>query len=146
MSLRVLERGIAFALLCDNFQRVGKVFLVFDDSFQGGEKEVERGYDSPVQTGEREGKPLLLLQGGVDIFFAAELHQAALKLLDSGEDAEVLCAQLERLDTSALQILLALKEGLAKKGKSLQLAGVPSPVADLLGLAGLADGLLEKQT
>jgi anti-anti-sigma regulatory factor len=95
-----------------------------------------------IRIGEREGKGALFLEGAVDIFFAADLRQAALTLVENGEDVVVCCERLERLDTATLQILLALKKELQQKGRSLQVAELPAEPARAVGLAGLTGYLL----
>ena len=46
---------------------------------------------------EREGKPLLLLQGAVDIFSAEQLHNVALRLIERDADAVVDCEKAEQV-------------------------------------------------
>ncbi len=101
---------------------------------------MEHERNQTISITEREGQPWLLLQGVVDIFSAEELYRAALCLLERGESTVVCCEGASYLDTSAVQILLALEEGLREKGKSLHMVGVPAVVASHLRLAGL-DGV-----
>lgn len=107
---------------------------------------MEQNQDSPVYFTDREGKPLLLLQGAVDIFSAEQLHQAALQALERGEDVVVECAKTEQLGSAALQILLALKDGLRGRGKRLLLQGAPPHVLTQLQLTGLTSVLLPEET
>jgi anti-anti-sigma factor len=93
---------------------------------------------------EREGKRAIVLQGAADIFFAADLRQAALELVEGGEDIAVYCEKLERLDTSTLQILLALRRELEQKGKKLRVIALPSEAMRLVGLAGLTNHLIQE--
>ena len=93
---------------------------------------------------EREGKRAIVLQGAADIFFAADLRQAALELLEGGEDIPVYCEKLERLDTSTLQILLALRRELEQRGKKLSVIALPSEPTRLVGLAGLTSHLIQE--
>jgi anti-anti-sigma factor len=105
---------------------------------------MEQEREATVSIAEREGKRTLVLQGAVDIFFAADLRQAALALLEDGEDISVVCEKLERLDTAALQILLALKKELEQRGKKLRMVELPSEPARFVGLAGLTSHLLQE--
>ena len=98
-----------------------------------------------VQIAEQDGKSFLLLRGTVDVSVADQFRLAALRLAERSEDATVGCEQLERLDTSAIQILLGLKEDLKKNGKHLVLQGVPLAVSNQLQLAGLAQILLQEE-
>jgi anti-anti-sigma regulatory factor len=93
---------------------------------------------------EREGKRAIVLNGAADIFFAADLRQAALALLEGGEDVAVDCEKLARLDTSTLQILLALKRELEQSGRKLRMIELPSEPARLVGLAGLTSHLIQE--
>ncbi len=93
---------------------------------------------------ERDGKRAIALAGAADIFFAADLRQAALALLEGGEDVAVDCGKLERLDTSTLQILLALKRELEQRGKKLRVIDLPAEPARLVGLAGLTNHLIQE--
>jgi anti-anti-sigma regulatory factor len=83
----------------------------------------------------------IVLEGAVDIFFAVDLRQAALEVLQAGEDIIVCCEKLERLDTSALQILLALKKELEQNGRKIEWPDVPTGPAALAALAGLSGHL-----
>lgn len=82
----------------------------------------------------------LVLQGVVDVFEARELHQAAVAALNAGGEVTVNLAEVTRLDTSAIQILLALCQGLQVEGRSYHLEGMPPTVREnwqLLGLTAL---------
>ena len=84
------------------------------------------------------GKSLLLmLRGGVDIFCASELHELADTLLQQQEDVVVSCEGLTHLDTSALQVLLVLRQELETRGRTLRFEGISSELDTLLQLAGL---------
>ena len=95
-----------------------------------------------VSIGERDGKSAIFLAGVVDIFFAADLRQAALTLIENGDEVAVCCEKLERLDTATLQTLLALKKELQQRGRSMQVIGLPPEPARVVGLAGLGGYLL----
>jgi anti-anti-sigma regulatory factor len=51
---------------------------------------------------------------------------------------------LARLDTSTLQILLALKRELEQSGKKLRMIELPPEPARLVGLAGLTSHLIQE--
>ena len=95
-----------------------------------------------MEISEQNGKPFLLLRGAIDVSIAKQFRQIALQLAERGKDSEIGCEEVERLDSSAIQILLTLKEELKEKGKHLVLGGVPKTVANQLHLAGLAGFLL----
>ncbi|MGE0682970.1 MAG: STAS domain-containing protein [Candidatus Binatia bacterium] len=102
---------------------------------------MEQSQEGPIFLTERDGKPLLVLQGAVDIFAAEQLHRLALSLAERGEDAVVDCEKAEQIGSAAFQILLTLKDGLRVKGSWLLLHGVSDAVMHQLHTAGLA-GLL----
>ena len=63
-------------------------------------------------------------------------------LADGAPFGAIDLAAVTRIDTAAVQILLALRRTLAGRGQALQLRDPSAPVRDALGLYGLAD-LLE---
>jgi anti-anti-sigma factor len=89
---------------------------------------------------------MLVLRDDVDIYCAGPLHESADALLQEQEDVVVSCEALSHLDTSALQILLALREELQTRGRSLRLAGISADVETLLRLAGVRSLLLSQTT
>ncbi|MHB8972981.1 MAG: STAS domain-containing protein [Pirellulaceae bacterium] len=62
-------------------------------------------------------------------------------LLQEQEDVVVSGEQLAHLDTSTLQILVALRQGLWSQGRSLQLTGMSAELENLLQLAGVKNVL-----
>lgn len=99
------------------------------------ESRTEKG----VEVTEQEGRPVLLPCGTVDVFLTGDLYRAALSLLERGEDGSVCCGSADHLDASALQILLAHKAGLKKKGKSLHFSTPSASLQKLSALIGLDD-------
>ncbi len=85
------------------------------------ETEQQRAIDVTGQ----DGKPVLVLCGTIDVTLAKELHQTACQLAERGQDTAVGCKSIEYIDLSALQILLALKEELKARGKTLTFQEVP---------------------
>ena len=85
-----------------------------------------------------EDGPQLILRGQVNVCAAAELQQAALRVLEQGRDLRIHCDQVDYFDVSAVQILLALHEKLRRMGKNLHLSDVSPAVQNLLRLAGVA--------
>lgn len=101
---------------------------------------------SVVSTHLTEEGPQLILRGQVNVCAAAELQQAALRLLEQGRDLHIHCEQVDYFDVSAVQILLALHEKLRPMGKSFHLSGASPAVQNLLRLAGVAAMLLDAPT
>jgi anti-anti-sigma factor len=79
------------------------------------------------------------VEGTLDVFFAQRFADVALECLDARLDTVVRCQALERMDASALQVLLALRKGLAEGGQSLWFADVSAKVRAYLEIAGLDD-------
>ena len=80
----------------------------------------------------------LVLQGVVDIFEAGELHTLARAAMDAGGEVTVKLEEVERLDSSAIQILLALGQMLKAEGRSYRLEGMPAVVQESWRLLGLS--------
>lgn len=68
------------------------------------------------------------LRGVYDIARAREFHAQALEWCKSTGDLVLDCAGAERTDTSAVQILLALKGAVEQSGRKFELRNVPDPV------------------
>ncbi|MBI4522676.1 MAG: STAS domain-containing protein [Deltaproteobacteria bacterium] len=100
---------------------------------------MEAGSERPISIVEEEGGPILFLRGAIDIFLADELRQAAIDLQGREVDIHVCCQKADHLDTSAVQVLLALKKGLQAKGKAVKITRISSQVENLLKLVGLTD-------
>jgi anti-anti-sigma factor len=79
------------------------------------------------------------VDGTLDVFFARRFLDVALECLDAGLDTVVRCQALERMDASALQVLVALRKGLAGQGQSLWFSDVSAKVREYLQIAGLDD-------
>lgn len=94
-----------------------------------------------VSRASRDGVEVLLLDGVVSIIAADELVDAARQIASAGGRVVVDCADVEHLDTSTLQILVALERQLASKGRALTLTGVKPAVQAYVELAGLAGEL-----
>ncbi len=81
------------------------------------------------------------LQGEIDVSSAAQLHQEAVRVVESRQNVRVNCEQLQSFDAAILQILVAFRESLAAYGLSCEFSSFPEPTLVALRLTGLA-GLL----
>jgi len=82
----------------------------------------------------------LTLSGVGDVTVARAIHAAARQALAAAPRAVVVrLHELDTLDTSATQLLLALRKSLAASGASLRIEGTPPAVAELWRGAGLHD-------
>jgi anti-anti-sigma factor len=86
----------------------------------------------------------LVLEGEVRIGSAATLHDLALRAARESTRALVDCARVDYLDTSAVQILLALKKACTSRDGYCRLVNVPAPVVGSLQRLGLAGLLVEE--
>jgi anti-anti-sigma factor len=78
----------------------------------------------------------LLLTGKLDIFEAAAVCEAARQAADAGRSIVIHMEGLDRLDTSILQILLALHREVQQRGQSLQVIGASPAVQRICHLLG----------
>src|SRR5688572_6099496 len=78
-------------------------------------------------------------QGTLDVFLAHRLVEVALECLDADLDTVVCCETLERMDASALQVLLSLRRDLAGRGHWLWFSDVSAKVREFLAFAGVHD-------
>jgi anti-anti-sigma regulatory factor len=80
----------------------------------------------------------LTLRGVVDIFEAIALHGSARRILQDSRAASVRldCSQVERLDLSAIQILLALRRDLTASGRDWKAEDLPSSLHGALEKTG----------
>jgi len=95
---------------------------------------------SVVSYRRQKSTGVLHLSGIVDIFEATTLHEAARTALedDKANSLRLDLTHVERLDISALQILLALKAGVIAQGRSFgvtRLAPAPETLLARLGIA-----------
>ena len=94
-----------------------------------------------------DGKPhTLVLRGDVNIYCAGLFHELADSLLQEQVDVVVSCEGLAHVDTSALQLLLALRQGLEARGGSLRLECTSADLESLLQLAGVRSAFRSKAT
>jgi anti-anti-sigma factor len=84
---------------------------------------------------------ILRLEGIVDVRQARRVLESAKTSLASSGEVIVDCGAVERLDASAVQILLALKRSLEASDRTLRLDGAPERVSKLLLLTGMGRAL-----
>lgn len=90
-----------------------------------------------IPNSEGSGSPPSTLEGAVTIGLASVLKDVACRQLRAGGDLALSCARLEQIDTSGIQILLALRRELAEDGRRLELQEVPAALARAFQLTGL---------
>jgi len=90
---------------------------------------------------EDKGRQQLKLAGDVTVFHAAELHQASLGLVQHDADVDVHCQEVQSIDCAAIQVLLALQEAMAGRGRAIRLLNPSAELRETLVLAGLAGPL-----
>jgi anti-anti-sigma factor len=78
------------------------------------------------------------LTGITDIFEAVTLHQAALEVAEAAPGPIVVSLHdVEAIDTSATQILVALRRAVADSGRAMRVEGARAAVADTWRLLGV---------
>ena len=80
----------------------------------------------------------LPLRGTVGVQLAPALRSRALELAEDHRDVTVACGEVEHLDATALQLLIALRRAVEARGGRFALADVPDAVRHYLTLAGLS--------
>lgn len=93
--------------------------------------------DSCAEIRNKTGRTTLTVRGTAGIAEAAGLQDAALEAAASGNAVTVSLAEAERLDASALQVLLALRASLAANRVEMRWDGCTAQVAEYLALAGV---------
>ena len=86
------------------------------------------------------GRPVLLLDGDIDLVAADELRRAGDSALASSADGGSVTLDFRRvtmLDSSGIGALMALREAAAEKGIELVLRGLPARVTRVLEITGL---------
>jgi len=94
---------------------------------------------------DRPDSPLVILDASIAIDGVADLKERLLQAMDGAEVVLVDASEVQRVDTSAIQALCALRKELAESGAALEWRA-PSPaltdgahrlgLTDSLGLAG----------
>ena len=94
-----------------------------------------------VEVSEEGNGWLLVLSGVVAIDDARALHAAARATVDddAAGDVTVLMDALQWLDTSAMQVLLALQQALTGRRRALRFEAASAAVADRWRRAGLGE-------
>jgi anti-anti-sigma factor len=94
-----------------------------------------------VRVQERGGALVAELIGVIDVSVAEELHHQAMDLVESGKNVVIELGQTERLDASALQVLLAMRQDLVRRGRSFSMAGYGPEIRNYLERAGVSGDL-----
>jgi anti-anti-sigma factor len=93
-----------------------------------------------IELRDSAGEWIVRLSGIVGVSDAGALHAAAREAAQGAPRAVAVHLQdVDRLDTSATQILLSLQRHLAANGRALRIEGTPASVAELWRRAGLLE-------
>jgi anti-anti-sigma factor len=84
---------------------------------------------------------VIRLAGKLDIGRARELHGRALAITRETGDVTVDLSAVEWMDSSAVQVLVALGTELKNQGRRFHLSGLAEPVSNYLGTIGLLSHL-----
>lgn len=102
--------------------------------------EIEAPVTEPaVQIIEDGARCILRLAGAVDITRAADLHSCAGELRGRLADVVVDCTALERLDSSAIQILLALQAEIRDTRRGITFEHISEQIREFVALGGFPD-------
>ena len=99
--------------------------------------------EASVEVCERDGAAVIELQGSIDVSAASQLRDAGQNTMDSAGGAVVDFSRAERLDSSALQVLLALDFALKRSGRSLRTRGLDENIRAYLRLCGAENAFEE---
>ena len=98
---------------------------------------------SAEQHTEQNLKPIVIdVARSGDWMPAEELQKTVLPALVEGRDVTINLGNVEHLDTSALQILLALDAEQKRRGRNLQLINASSHLRQWFNYAGVAEQFL----
>jgi anti-anti-sigma regulatory factor len=89
-----------------------------------------------IQTEFADDVSVLILSGAANPAVARHLHEAALRAAIRELPIVLQCAELERLDASCLQVLIALRTALQASGKTLSILGMTEKVEGNVRRAG----------
>ncbi len=95
----------------------------------------------PIRVEEGDGGRHLHLEGRITVAQARRLREAALPLLEGAGPVTLHLDRAEYLDGAALQVLLALGDGLAARGRGLRVVSTPPSIDETLRAIGLGGAL-----
>jgi anti-anti-sigma factor len=90
-----------------------------------------------IEVHEAEGSVVVALSGSVDIFEAGALHERAREITALNRDVVVDLGDAVRMDVSAIQILLAMKEAQRERGRRFSIISAPDGIREDWRLTGL---------
>jgi anti-anti-sigma factor len=100
---------------------------------------VENTRQSQIRTiVDEAGEQRLILTGILDAYLAEDLHHCALGLLEAGRDIAVDLSEVDSMDVSTMQILLALRGDLISLGRRFVVPAVSENAARFFRMAGIA--------
>lgn len=80
---------------------------------------------------------ILVLEGPLTIYTAAERKELLLELLPLAQEVEMDLGGVDELDTAGLQLLVMIKQESVRQGSSLILSNPSAAVINALDLSGL---------
>jgi len=105
----------------------------------GGNRRAKRAHVAMPQAEPRPAQTVIDVDRSGDWMPADELRAAALSALDAGSDVTLHLGQVDHLDASALQILLALVAEQKRRGRQLELADASPHLRQWFEYAGAAE-------
>lgn len=81
-----------------------------------------------------------VLQGRINIGIAQSFYEKAISLVSSKKNIAVICDQVEYLDISAIQILIAFGQSVLQQGNDFEFSGVSQDLKQVLRVSGFDSG------
>lgn len=94
-----------------------------------------------IQVEERESGRVLVLKGELNIYHAATLRDALFAELSAQSEISLDLEHVSEMDTSAVQIVVALLRSAADQGKLARVVKVGNAAANVLRFCNLQDEL-----
>ena len=89
-----------------------------------------------ISVDQDESRTVLRLRGEIDVNAAPDLLQAVRSASGGDKPVVVDCREATRVDTSAIQILIALKRLLDRTACDVEFTSIPADIADYLTVGG----------
>jgi anti-sigma B factor antagonist len=85
------------------------------------------------------GKCVLLADGDMSIYAAEQNHAELNRFYPDFEDFELDLSAVEEIDSSGIQLLVALQQSVMKDGKKMSLISVSQPVDEVMEILNIKD-------
>lgn len=90
-----------------------------------------------ITTESTDAGNIVMLEGEISIYYAAQLKESLLAALENFEMLEINLENVSEIDTSGVQILAALLSTAGNQGKLARITACSQPVQDVIQLCNL---------